>query len=172
MNWLNQINSLSESECYESIPNPKQQVKVTVDLISPSVNRTIPEESEYDTTQVLFVSSDSNELGGSPLVPSRQEENPPVIITQEVNSLVSMVPPPSSLVTSFDWNRLARFRLPSYVPFEIIVKVCNMIVSSTIIDEGASVSIISSTAWKALGSPPLMPVTQNMLGFNKEPVER
>ena len=42
-----------------------------------------------------------------------------------------------------------------------------MIVSGTIIDEGASVSILSSTSWQALGSPPLALVTQNMLGFNK-----
>jgi len=43
-----------------------------------------------------------------------------------------------------------------------------MIVSDTIIDEGASMSILSSTAWKMLGSPWLVPVTQNLLGFNKE----
>jgi len=42
-----------------------------------------------------------------------------------------------------------------------------MIVSGTIIDEGDSVSIIPSTAWKVLGFPSLMPVTQNFLGFNK-----
>ena len=78
-----------------------------------------------------------------------------------------MIPPPSSLVTSFDWNRLAGFSLPSYVPFQIIVQVCHMIVSDTIIDEGASVSILSSTAWQALCSPPLVPVTQNLLAFNK-----
>jgi len=42
-----------------------------------------------------------------------------------------------------------------------------MIVSSTIIDEGASVIILSSTARKALGSPPLVPVTQNLLDFNR-----
>jgi len=112
-------------------------------LISPSANCTFLEESEYDTTQVLFVSSDSNELGGNPPVPSRQEENPPTLVTQGVNSPISMVPPPSSLVTSFDWNRLEGFRLPSYVPFQIIVQVCNMIVSGTSIDEGASVSILS-----------------------------
>jgi len=28
------------------------------------------------------------------------------------------------------------------------------------------VTILSSTAWQALGSPPLMPVTQNLLTFN------
>ena len=77
-----------------------------------------------------------------------------------------MVPPPSSVVTSFDWNRLAGFCLP-YVPFQIIVQVCNMIVSCTIIDEGALVSILSSTAWQALGSLLLAPVTQNLLAFNR-----
>ena len=145
-------------ESYEPIPNPNQQVEVTVDSISPSAICTFPEESEYDTTQVIFVSLDSNELGGNPPVPSIQEENPPVLITQGVNSPISMGPPPSSLVTSFDWNRLAGFYLPSYVPFQIIVQVCNMIVSGTIIDEGASVIILSSTAWQVLGSPALMPV--------------
>jgi len=78
-----------------------------------------------------------------------------------------MVPPPSSLVTSFDWNRLARFHFPSYVPFQIIVQVCKIIVSSTIIDEGASVSILSSTTWQELGFPPLVPATHNLLGFNR-----
>ena len=38
---------------------------------------------------------------------------------------------------------------------------------STIIDEGASVSILSSTAWKALGSPSLLPEMRNLTGFNK-----
>ena len=28
-------------------------------------------------------------------------------------------------------------------------------------------SILSSTSWQALGSPPLVPVTQNLLGFNR-----
>ena len=88
-------------------------------------------------------------------------------MTQEVNSTIYLVPPPSSLVTSFDWNRLARSYLPSNVPVQIIAQVYKMIVSRTIVDEGASMSILSSTTWKALGSPSLMPVTQNLLGFNK-----
>ena len=37
----------------------------------------------------------------------------------------------------------------------------------TIIDEGASVSILSSTAWKALGSPSLLPEMRNLIGFDK-----
>jgi hypothetical protein len=36
-----------------------------------------------------------------------------------------------------------------------------------LIDEGSSVSILSSIAWQALGCPPLAPVTQNLLAFNR-----
>ena len=39
---------------------------------------------------------------------------------------------------------------------------------STILDEGAFVSILSSIAWKALGSPSLLPEMRNLTGFNKE----
>ena len=37
----------------------------------------------------------------------------------------------------------------------------------TIIDEGAFVSILSSTAWKVLGSPSLLPEIRNLISFNK-----
>ena len=39
----------------------------------------------------------------------------------------------------------------------------------TIVDEGASVSILSSTAWKALGSPHLVSATNQILDFNRIP---
>ena len=39
----------------------------------------------------------------------------------------------------------------------------------TIVDEGASVSILSSTTWKALGSPQLVPATNQILAFNQIP---
>ena len=42
-----------------------------------------------------------------------------------------------------------------------------MVVPSTVIDEGAFVSILSSTARQALGSPQLIAVTQNLLAFNR-----
>jgi len=77
---------------------------VTVDPVLPLENRTLPEESKNDTIQILFVTSESDELGGNPPVPSQQEENPLVLETQGVNSTIYSVPPPSSLVTSFDWN--------------------------------------------------------------------
>ena len=39
----------------------------------------------------------------------------------------------------------------------------------TIVDEGASVSILSSTAWQDLGSPQLVPATNQILAFNRRP---
>ena len=42
-----------------------------------------------------------------------------------------------------------------------------MVVHGTILDEGVSVSIMSSTTWQDLGSPQLVPVTQNLLDFNR-----
>ena len=39
----------------------------------------------------------------------------------------------------------------------------------TIVDEGASVSILYSTAWKALGSPQLVPANNQILVFNRRP---
>lgn len=53
------------------------------------------------------------------------------------------------------------------MPFEITVQASHLVIPSTIIDEGASVSILSSTAWQAFGSPLLMPVTYNLLAFNR-----
>ena len=46
-----------------------------------------------------------------------------------------------------------------------------MIVTSTITDEGASMIILSSAAWQALSSPPLIPVTQNLLAFNRGTIQ-
>ena len=53
------------------------------------------------------------------------------------------VPPPSSEVCSFDWNSLAEPSLPSDIPFQILVKVADKDIFRTIIDEGASISILS-----------------------------
>ena len=53
------------------------------------------------------------------------------------------------------------------MPFEIIVQVFGLVAPSTIIDEGASVSVLSSTTWQDFGLLPLAPVTQNLLEFNR-----
>jgi hypothetical protein len=78
-----------------------------------------------------------------------------------------MEPPPSNEAIHFDWGVLTRPRLPSHIPFQITVQVCGRDVPQTLIDEGSSVSILSSIAWQALGCPPLAPVTQNLLAFNR-----
>jgi hypothetical protein len=76
-------------------------------------------------------------------------------------------PPPSNEAIHFDWGVLTGPRLPSHIPFQITVQVCGRDVPQTLIDEGSSVSILSSFAWQALGCPPLAPVTQNLLAFNR-----
>ena len=78
-----------------------------------------------------------------------------------------MAPPPCRLVASFDGIRFTGYHIPSYVPFEITIQTYNMVILGTIIDEGTLVSIMSSTTWKALGSSQLVPVTQNLLAFNR-----
>ena len=62
------------------------------------------------------------------------------------------------MTTSFDWSRLVGYHLPPYVPFQVIVQAYKMIVPGTIIDEGASVSIMSSSTCKYLSSPQLVHV--------------
>jgi hypothetical protein len=76
-------------------------------------------------------------------------------------------PPPSNEAILFNWGVLTGPRLPSHIPFQITVQVCGRDVPQTLIDEGSSVSILSSIAWQALGYPPLAPVTQNLLSFNR-----
>ena len=52
------------------------------------------------------------------------------------------------------------------MPFQITVHAYDKVVPGTILDEGASVSVMPSTTWQALGSPQLVPVTQNLLAFD------
>jgi hypothetical protein len=126
---------------------PLENETQMVDLISPSVDPTLALESKLDTSHVFLVDTDSTVSGGIP--PSPVE------------------PPPSNETMCFDWDVLTGPRLPSYIPFHITVKVCGRDVTKTLIDEGSSVSIFSSIAWNDLGCPPLAPVTQNLLAFNR-----
>jgi hypothetical protein len=59
-------------------------------------------------------------------------------------------PPPSTKAILFYWDALTGPRLPSHIPFNIIVHLCGQVVPQTMIDEGSSVSILSSIAWKYL----------------------
>ena len=89
-------------------------------------NPTLPLESDENTTHLSVVNSNFYGQGGVP----------------------SVVPFPRPEVCSFDWNSLVQPCLPSYVLFHIKVKVDSQIVHQTVIDDGASISILSSTTCK------------------------
>jgi hypothetical protein len=72
---------------------------------------------------------------------------------------VSMAPPLSNQMISINWNHLIEIGLPSYVPFQITMQVCDRNIHNAIIHEGASISILSMNAWKYFGSPQFAPVT-------------
>jgi hypothetical protein len=126
---------------------PLENETQVVDLISPLVDPTLPLESKPDTGHIFLVDTESPLPRGIP--PSPVE------------------PPPSNEAIRFDWGVLTGPHLPSYMPFQITVQVCGRDVPQMLIDEGSSVSILSSIAWQALGYPPLAPVTQNLLAFNR-----
>jgi hypothetical protein len=134
----------SETQAVDSFPPidpilPLENETQVVDLISPSVDPTLPIESKLDTAHVFLVDTDSAVSGGIPPSP--------------------IGPPPSNEAIHFDWDVLTGPRLPSYIPFQITVQVCGRDVTKMLIDEGSSVSILSSIAWNALGCPSLVPVT-------------
>ena len=60
--------------------------------------------------------------------------------------------------------------LHSSVPFKIVVNFTPRWILRTIVDEGDSVRILSSTAWQALGSPRHVPATYQIPTFNRRPI--
>ena len=80
--------------------------------------------------------------------------------------LVSDQPPPSSWISSFDWDSLVEPLLPSHAPFEIKVKVEPYMIARCIVDERASVSILSAHAWQGMGSPNLVSISSQLLEFD------
>jgi hypothetical protein len=118
-----------------------------VDPIQSSIDLTLLLESKPDTAHVFLVNTDSTVPGGIPPPPVK--------------------PPPSTEAILFDWGALTGPRLPSHIPFQIIVQVRGRDIPQMMIDEGASISILSFIAWYALGCPQLAPVTQNLLSFNR-----
>jgi hypothetical protein len=85
--------------------------------------------------------------------------------------LTSSRPPPSHRMVSFDWNDLVEPRLPYSTPFQIRVEVDSKNIYQCIVDEGASASILSSSAWQALGSPDLVSPSHELLDFDRRPSE-
>ncbi|CAA3018919.1 Hypothetical predicted protein [Olea europaea subsp. europaea] len=150
---------LPEPGCTQPVPD-QPLVGKSVDSSSPSVDHSVSEERN---SHVLLVSSDSPEPKDDSLVPTALEDPPSVSLEQGGNH---MVPPPSSSVISFDWSRLTTPPLPSHVPFWVTAYACNVALPGTLLDEGASVSLMPAPTWQALGSPPLVPVTPNLTAFD------
>jgi hypothetical protein len=125
---------------------PLKSAKV-VDPSPPLVDPTLPLESKPDTAHIFLIDTESTMPGGIPPSPVK--------------------PPPSNEAILFYWGALTGPHLPSHIPFQITVQVCGRDVPQTLIDEGASISILSSVAWHALGCPQLASVTQNLLAFNR-----
>jgi len=108
--------SIIEDKPSESTPDESQKVEATVDPVlpseDPSSDDTVTEENKDGTIQILFVSTDFDEHGGSLPIPLPQEGS-----SLESYPVIYSVPPSSNLVASFDWNLLGRPRLPASVPF-------------------------------------------------------
>ena len=89
---------------------------MTVDPVlsseGPPSDDIVTEENENDTVQILFVNTESDEPGGNLPIPLPQKGS-----SLGIHLAIYLVPPPSNIVISFDWNLLGRPRLPSNVPF-------------------------------------------------------
>jgi hypothetical protein len=126
---------------------PLENETQVVNLISPSVDPTLPLESKPNIAHVFLVDTESTMPGDIP--PSPVE------------------PPPSNEVILFNWDVLTGPCLTSHIPFQITVQFCGRDIPQMFIYEGVFVSILSSFSWQALVCPPLAPVTQNLLSFNR-----
>jgi hypothetical protein len=74
-------------------------------------------------------------------------------------------------MVSFDWNDLVEICLPSSAPFQIRVEFNSKNIYRCIVYEGASASILPSSARKYLGSPKLVSASHEILSFEKFPSE-
>ena len=123
----------------------KSEVEV-VELTSSPPNPTLSSESV--NIEVISLTQSSS----SPSLPIESENHPAVVFVvsshcsmqEEVLSL-SMGTSPSSEVISFYWSNLIESHLHSSVPFQIVIRIISKSILRTIVDEGASVSILSST---------------------------
>jgi hypothetical protein len=83
---------------------PLENETQVVNLTSLSVDPTLPLESKPNISHTFLIDTDSTVLGGIPHSP--------------------MEPPPSNDNILFNWGVLTGPRLPSHIPFHIIVQVC------------------------------------------------
>jgi hypothetical protein len=118
---------------------PFENETQVVDLMSLSINPTLPLKSKSDYAHVFLVDTESTVLGGIPPSPVK--------------------PPPSNEGIPFDWGVLIGPCLPSHICFKISLQVCGRDIPHTLIDEGSSISIFSSIVWQSLGYPQLVSIT-------------
>ena len=115
----------------------ESEVHQVVESIPSSINPTLPLKSEVSASHIFFTAS---------LEITKQGDTKRILDK----------PPPSSQITSFDWDSLVESCLPSDTPFQIKVKFEQYMISCCIVDEGALVSILSARAWKGMVSPHLV----------------
>ena len=109
------------------------------------INPTLPLGSELSTSDIFFtVSSEILRQGGTDFT-----SNEALLIPQ---------------IASFDWDSLVEPPLPLVTPFQIKVQVERYTISSCIVDEGASVSIVSARTWRGMGSAKFMSIVDEF-GF-------
>jgi hypothetical protein len=89
------------------------------------------------------------------------------LVPPSVDPTSPMKTPPSNEAILFYWGVLSRPRLPSHIPFKITIQFCGQNVPHALIDDGSSVSILSSISWKDLGYPNLVPITHTLFTFNR-----
>ena len=144
--------------CAKPVPD-QPLVGQSVESSSPPVDHFVSEEHN---SHVLLVSSDSPQCGNDSPTPATPE-NPALVPFEQGGN--HTIPPPSRLVTSFDWSCFT-YRIPSHVPFWVTVHTYNTVIPSMFLDEGASVGLMPATTWQALGSPPLVLVVSNLTTFD------
>jgi len=79
--------------------------------------------------------------------------------------------PPSPRTVSFIWNDFVESLLPSSAPFQIMVGINKLGIRRSIVDEGSSTSILSSSAWKYLCSLKILSATSELFYFNRRASE-
>jgi len=101
--------SLPDPGCVKVVPD-QTLVEMSVDLVSPLVVPPIPEEHHDLSAHVLLVSLDSPESKNDPSILTDQEDPSSFPIEHGSDH---MIPPPSSVVVSFNWSQLTTLHLPS-----------------------------------------------------------
>jgi hypothetical protein len=141
-------------------------VEEVVMLMKYSVNPTLLLESDKSKEVTLPMQSSVNPtllLGSDASFDHVLSISSYVTYEQRSIPLSSSTLPPSPRVVSFDWNDLVEPHLPSSTPFWIRG------ILRYIVDKVSSVSILSSSAWKILGSPKIVLNTSVLSDSDRSP---